>query len=72
MIQLKTLPIAAFGGLAGAATGALGLLVDPGRNDVSLVWIWIAMAGLSAVIGAALAGAFSGSWNLYARRNQPS
>ena len=67
MIELKTLPIAAFGALAGAATGSLALLVDPGRNDVSLVWIWIAMAGLSAVLGAALCGAVSGTWNLYAR-----
>jgi hypothetical protein len=68
MTELKTLPIAVFGGLGGAVTGALALLVHPGRNDVSLVWVWIAMAALSAVLGAALCGAVSGSWNLYARR----
>jgi hypothetical protein len=72
MSQLKTLQIAVYGALAGAGTGSLGLLVDPGRNDVTLVWIWIAMAGLSAVIGAALAGAVSGTWNLYARHNPES
>ena len=68
MTQLKTLQIAAFGALAGGAIGSLALLMHPGRNDVSLLWIWIAMAALSAVIGAALSGALSGMWNLYARR----
>lgn len=68
MTQFKTLPIAVYGALAGAGTGVLALLVHPGRNDVSLVWIWIAMAALSAVLGAALCGAVSGAWNSYARR----
>jgi hypothetical protein len=68
MTELKTLPIAVFGALAGAVVGSLALLVHPGRNDITLVWIWIAMAALSAVLGAALCGAVSGTWNLFARR----
>lgn len=68
MAELKTLQIAVFGAFAGAAVGLLALFVHPGRNDVSLVWIWIAMAALSAVMGAALCGAVSGTWNFYARR----
>ena len=71
MAELKTLRIAVYGAFAGAAAGSLALLVHPGRNDVSLVWIWLAMAALSAVLGAALTGAISGTWHLYARRPTP-
>ena len=68
MAELKTLQIAVYGAFAGAVAGALVLLVHPGQNDVSLLWIWIAMAALSAIMGAALASALSGAWNFYVRR----
>jgi hypothetical protein len=68
MTQLKTLQIALCGALAGAAIGTLALHVHPGRNDVSLVWVWIAMAATCATLGAAATGALSGTWNFFARR----
>ncbi len=68
MTELKTMQIALYGALAGAAIGTLALLMHPGRNDVSLVWTWIATAGTGGVLGAAGMGAVSGPWNFMARR----
>lgn len=68
MIQLKTVQIALFGALAGAGIGTLALVLHPGRNDVTLAWIWIAMAATCAMLGAAGAGGISGAWNFFARR----
>ncbi len=68
MTEFKTWRIALFGALAGAGIGTMALLVHPGRNDVSLVWIWIAMAAMCAVLGAAGTSAASGTWNFFVRR----
>ena len=68
MTEFKTLRIALLGALTGATIGTLALLIHPGRNDVSLVWIWIATAATCAVLGAAGTGAVSGAWNFFARR----
>lgn len=68
MTELKTVQIAFYGALAGAALGTLALYVHPGRNDVNLVWIWVAMAATCAMLGAAGAGGISGTWN-YLRRS---
>ena len=68
MTQLKTVQIAVYGALAGGFVGTLALFLHPGRNDVSLPWIWIAMAATCAMLGAAGAGGASGAWNFLARR----
>ena len=68
MTEFKTLQIALYGAVTGATIGILALLLHPGRNDVSLVWIWLAMAATCAVLGAAGTGAVSGTWNFFARR----
>lgn len=69
MTQFKTVQIAFFGALGGAAIGTLALYLDPGRNDIRIAWIWIAMAATCAMLGAAGAGGLSGAWNFVARRN---
>lgn len=68
MTESKTLLLALYGALGGAAVGTFSLYMHPGRNDVSLVWIWVAMAATCAMLGAAAAGALSGAWNFFARR----
>ena len=68
MTQLKTVQIALYGALAGAALGTFAMYLHPGRNDLHLAWIWIAMAATCAFVGAAGAGGLSGTWNFVARR----
>ena len=68
MTQLKTVQIAVYGALTGAAAGTLSVYLHPGRTDLSLAWVWIGMAATCAFIGAAGAGGLSGAWNFVARR----
>jgi hypothetical protein len=67
MTELRTLRISLYGTAAGAVIGMLALLIHPGSNDLTLLGVWIGVAGLSAVLGSAVAGALSGTWNLLAR-----
>ena len=68
MTRINTAQVALYGALTGAAAGTLSMYLQPGRNDVSLAWVWIGMAATCALVAAAGAGGFYGAWNFVARR----